>query len=220
VFLAAAGALEIVIHGRGGHAAMPQFAIDPVTAAAHLVTALQSVVSRELDPLVPGVISITTVHGGETHNVIPAEVRMSGTIRSLTLDGLRGMQRRTVEIAEATALAHRCRAEVGFPGNAYPPTVNDPRCWELGRAAAREVLGEGAVRELDPVMGGEDFAFYAERIPACFVAIGIRNEAEGSIYSVHHPAFKADEEVLPLGAAVHATFALRALDDLWRSRRQ
>lgn len=213
-FLAAAGVVTIKVRGKGGHAAMPHLAIDPVSTAAKLICELQTVVSREIDPLDAGVLSITMIHGGETHNVIPPEVQITGTVRSLTMDGLRFLQRRVREISEHIAAAHACRVEVEFPGNDYPPTINDCQLWDLARDVGRELLGERSVQELAPVMGGEDFAFYAERIPACFVGLGIRNEAIGSTYSVHHPKFKVDESALPLGTALHVSFALRSLAEL------
>jgi IAA-amino acid hydrolase len=217
-FLAAAGALEIEIVGKGGHAAMPHLAVDPVATAAKVVCELQTIISRELDPLESGVVSITVVHGGEVFNVIPPSVRLLGTLRSLTRAGLETLQQRVWEIATHIALANRCTAQVHFPGNDYPATVNDAHCWETAQALGRDVAGEAAVHELPPVMGGEDFAFYLERVPGCFVALGVRNEAQDAVYSVHHPKFKVDEEALPLGAALHVAFALRSLSELREGR--
>lgn len=214
-FLAAAGELEIVISGQGGHAAMPHLTRDPIPAAAQVITALQTIISRELDPLEAGVISVTTVHGGSAYNVIPMEVRLQGTIRSLTLAGLKALQQRVTEVATGIAGAHRCTAAVTFPGNDYPPTVNDAHGWQLAQQIGGELLGASAVRTLKPVMGGEDFAYYVERgVPGCFVALGIRNEELGSIHSVHTPRFLVDEAALPLGTAMHVEFATRSLAEL------
>jgi len=105
---------------------------------------------------------------------------------------------------------------VEFPGNDYPATVNDRHCWEVARKVGSDLAGESAVHELPPVMGGEDFAYYLERIPGCFVALGIRNESQDAVYSVHHPKFKVDEDALPLGAALHASYALNSLAELRR----
>ncbi len=214
-FLAAAGELDIVIRGKGGHAAMPHLAIDPVTTAAQVITALQTIISRELDPLGSGVISITMVHGGAAYNVIPEEVRLHGTIRSLTLTGLKALQARVTEVATNLAAAQRCTAEVSFPGNDYPPTDNDPALWELSQQIGRDLLGTNSVKTLEPVMGGEDFAYYVQHgVPGCFVALGIRNESLGSIHSVHTPQFLVDEAALPLGTAMHVEFAVRSLAEL------
>jgi IAA-amino acid hydrolase len=213
--LASAGTLQIVVEGRGGHAAMPHLAIDPVATAARIVCELQTIVARELDPTVPGVVSVTTVHGGDAFNVIPSEVTMTGTIRSLTSDGLKFLQARVREIAEGTAAAHRCTARVSFPGLDYPATVNDAASWALAKQVGAELLGDRAVVEMpSPIMGGEDFSYVLERVPGCFVVLGVGNPAIGATESVHHPKFKADEAALPIGAAMHAAYALRALEEL------
>jgi len=213
-FLASAGSVAITITGRGGHAAMPSYAIDPVTTAAKLVVELQTIVARELDPLEPAVISISSIHGGDVYNVIPTEVKLLGTIRSLTMGGMSFLQQRVREMAEHVAKANRCTADVTFPGHDYPPTRNDGHCWDLAQEIGREFLGADNVIELPPTMGGEDFAYYTEQVPGCFVGLGVRNEAEGAIYSVHHPRFKLDEAALPIGSALHAAFAVRSLAEL------
>lgn len=213
-FLASAGWLEITVTGKGGHAAMPHLSIDPVTTAAKIVCELQTIVSREVDPLDAGVVSITTMHAGEAYNVIPQEARLTGTIRSLTTAGMKFLQQRVREIAEHTAAAHRCSAKVEFPGNDYPPTVNDARLWDFAQTLGRQMLGDDHVLEMPAVMGGEDFAYYAERIPGMFVGLGVRNDAIGAVYNVHHPKFKADEDALPIGTALHTAFALESLAEL------
>jgi amidohydrolase len=214
VFLAAAGEIEITVTGKGGHAAMPHTTIDPVSTAAKIICELQSIVSREVDPLEPAVVSITTVHGGEAFNVIPQSVRMTGTIRSLTMDGLRFLQQRAREVATHVATANRCEATVGFPGHDYPPVLNDETCWHSARAMAGEMLGSASVVELPPVMGGEDFAFYTQRVPGVFVVLGVKQDGDGPVYGVHHPLFHANEKALPVGAALHASYALRSLEEL------
>jgi IAA-amino acid hydrolase len=214
VFLAAAGEMEIVVRGKGGHAAMPHLAIDPVSVAAKVVTELQTIISRELDPLNSGVVSVTAIHGGEAYNVIPETVHLRGTVRALSMEALRHIQQRVREIATHVAAAHRCEADTKFSGNDYPPTVNDPVCWNVAKELAAELTSPQHVTELAPVMGGEDFAFYTEEVPGCFVALGTRNEALGAVYNVHHPKFKADEDALPLGTAMHVAFAFKSLNDL------
>ena len=209
--LAAAGMFDIVVTGRGGHAAMPHMTIDPVAVAAKIVTELQTIVSRELDPLQAGVVSVTTIHGGDAYNVIPQEVRLAGTIRSLTTEGLRYLQARVRDIATLVARAHRCEASVDFPGNDYPPTLNDADLWTRFRGWAGDLLGDSPVHEIPPVMGGEDFAYYTEQIPGCFVVLGVGDQESGCIYGVHHPKFKVDEDALPIGSALHARFAIDAL---------
>ncbi|MBI1311133.1 amidohydrolase [bacterium] len=213
-FLAAAGEIDITIRGKGGHAAMPHLCIDPVVTSAKVITELQSIISRELDPLDSGVISITTIHGGEAYNVIPPEVRLRGTIRALTMDRFRWLQQRTESVVSHIAAANGCEADVTFPGNDYPPTVNDASVWDSVQNFAGEILGRKSVQEIPAVMGGEDFAFYTEQVPGCFVALGIRNEELGCTFGVHHPCFKVDEAALPIGSALHTAFALQTLAQL------
>lgn len=213
-FLASAGAIEIHIHGRGGHAAMPHVAIDPVMTAAKVVCELQTIVSRELDPLVPGVISITSINGGTAHNVIPPSVRLIGTVRSLSKDGMTWMKERIREITIQIAAANRCEATVEFPNFTYPPVVNDGAMWQVVQQLGGELLGQDKIHESPPVMGGEDFSYYTERIPGCFVVLGIGNEEEGAVHGLHTPRFRVDENALPLGTALHTAFAIRSLAEL------
>ncbi|HEX9939172.1 MAG TPA: amidohydrolase [Longimicrobium sp.] len=216
--LASAGMVEIVVYGVGGHAAMPHTTVDPVAAAARIVGELQTIVSREVDPMTPAVVSITTIHGGDVFNVIPPEVRLQGTIRSMTTDGLKFLQERVRAIAEGTAATHRCTAEVTFPGEDYPATVNDAEAWALARQVGAGLLGADAVKEMTPIMGGEDFSYVLERVPGCFVVLGTGKPEIGADKGLHHPRFIADEDALPIGAALHAAFALRSLEVLERDR--
>lgn len=209
--LAASGAMEITVVGTGGHAAAPHRAVDPVATAAKLVVELQTIVSRETDPFDPSVVSVTSIHGGEAFNVIPPEVRMTGTLRSLTGEGYRFLQERVREICTQVARANRCEARVVFPGPDYPPTLNDAGLWQEARSIAGAMLGPDAVHEIAPILAGEDFAFYCEHVPGCFVGLGVRNEREGAVHGVHHPEFRMDEAALPIGAALHAAFAIHSL---------
>ena len=213
--LAATSSIRIIVKGKGGHAAAPHNTNDPVLTGSKIVVELQSLISRELSPLEPGVISITMANAGSAFNVIPSNMELQGTIRSLTLDGISRLQVRVKEIAEAVALANRCEAVVSFPGNDYPPTINDAECWKLGKSAAEEILGANKVSDMpDPIMGGEDFAYYTEKIPGCFSFLGVGNPEINAIYDVHHPMFKVDEEALCLGTAIHVNTAFKALKNL------
>lgn len=212
--LAASTTLDIRVTGKGGHAAMPHLTIDPVATAAKIVVELQTIVSRELNPLEPGVISVTTINAGEASNVIPQSVRMRGTIRSLTSAGSDFLKRRVTEIATHIAQANRCEAEVTFPGVGYPPTVNDAELWQFTQQVAGEMLGADNVLDIAPVMGGEDFAYYAEQVPGSFAFLAVGDESSGAPYPVHHPRFTMDEDALPMGTALHVAFALRSLAEL------
>ena len=213
--LAATSSIKIIVKGKGGHAAAPHHTNDPVVTGSKIVVELQTLVSRELSPLEPGVISITMANAGSAFNVIPSTMELQGTIRSLTVEGVSKLQKRVKEVAQSIAEANRCEAEVSFPGNDYPPTINDAGCWELGKSAATEILGEDNLIEMpDPIMGGEDFAYYTEEIPGCFSFLGVGNPDIDAVYDVHHPMFKVDEEALSLGTAIHVNTALKALENL------
>ena len=213
-FLAATSFLDLTIKGVGGHAAVPHLTRDPVLTSAQIITNLQSIISRELDPLDSGVVSISAIHGGQAANVIPPEVKILGTLRSLTMEGLKTLQNRVKKISESIAEAHECEAVVEYPGNDYPPTVNDSEMWEFAKGIGIEMLGEENVSDLDAVMGGEDFAYYTEKVKGCFVVLGMNNPEIDATYSVHHPMFKADEDALHIGTALHTIFALKSLEEL------
>jgi IAA-amino acid hydrolase len=213
--LAATSSIKILVKGKGGHAAAPHHTNDPVVTGSKIVVELQTLVSRELNPLEPGVISITMANAGSAFNVIPSTMELQGTIRSLTIEGVKNLQKRVKEVAQSIALANRCEAEVSFPGNDYPPTINDAGCWQLGKSAAKEILGEENLIEMpDPIMGGEDFAYYTEEVPGCFSFLGVGNPDIDAVYDVHHPMFKVDETALSLGTAIHVNTALKALENL------
>ena len=213
-FLAATSSISLTVKGVGGHAAVPQLTKDPVLTSARIITNLQSIISRELDPLDSGVVSITVINGGNASNVIPSEVNVKGTLRSLTMDGLKELQKRVKEIAEGIAQTHGCEAIVEYVGNDYPPTVNDSDMWKFAKEIGIELLGDENVSDLDAVMGGEDFAYYTEKVKGCFVVLGMNNPDIDATYSVHHPMFKADEDALHIGTALHTIFALKSLEEL------
>ena len=212
--LAATSSIKILVSGNGGHAAMPHLTSDPVVTGSKIVVELQTLISRELDPLESGVISITMANAGSATNVIPSSMELQGTIRSLTSEGISRLQQRVIEVAEGIAIANRCTAEVTFPGNDFPPTVNDGECWELGKISAGEILGEESVSEMGSIMGGEDFSYYTQVVPGCFSFLGVGNPEIGAVFGVHHPKFKVDEDALSLGTAIHVNTALNALRSL------
>ena len=196
--MAAVDRLRIVVRGRGGHGGKPHRSADPVVAAAHVITALQTIVSREVPPTLAAVVTLGSIHGGQAFNVIPDEVILLGTIR--TFDGAlrRSMPERVTRIASGIAEALGCRAEVEVrPGN--PPVVNDATVAELARRAAARVVGEENVVEPEPTMGGEDMAVYFERAPGCFVFVGSANAERGLDQPHHSPRFDFDEDALLVG---------------------
>ncbi len=211
VILAATGAFEIIVKGKGGHGAMPHLTIDPVACAAKIIIELQTIVSRETNPFAPTVVTVGSIHGGEAMNVIPEEVRMLGTFRSLSIDDLLRVKQRIEEIATGIAAANRCQATVSYPMQEYPPTINDESAWAVARRAAERLVGAEHVCRMDPILGGEDFAFYQQRISGCFAFLGVSHADWHTRHSVHHPKFIVDEAALPIGSALHVAMALESL---------
>jgi amidohydrolase len=208
--MAAVDRLRIVIRGRGGHGGYPHRSADPVVAAAQVVTALQTVVAREVSPLRSAVVTIGAIHGGQAFNVIPDEVTLTGTVRTFDADLRRSMPERIARIASGVASALQCQAEVEVrPGN--PAVVNDPAVAALARRAAARVVGEEGVVEPEPTMGGEDMAVYFERVPGCFAFVGSANAARGLDQPHHSPRFDFDEEALAIGCEFLVNAAQEAL---------
>ncbi|HEY6552513.1 MAG TPA: amidohydrolase [Vicinamibacteria bacterium] len=208
--MAAVDRLKIVVQGRGGHGGMPQRAADPVVAAAHVVTALQTLVSREVSPLQSAVVTVGSIHGGEAFNVIPDEVTLLGTIRSYDVELRRSMPDRIRRIASGISEGLGCRALVEVDaGN--PAVINHPLVAEIARRAATRVVGADKVVEPEPSMGGEDMAVYFEKAPGCFVFVGSANPARGLNQSHHSPRFDFDEDALAIGCEFLVQAAEEAL---------
>jgi hippurate hydrolase len=207
--MAAVANIEITITGKGAHGAMPHFGIDPVVIASHIVTALQTIVARNVEPLDAGVVTIGHIAGGHTYNVIPETVRMLGTARWFTDrvgDQLEnGVRRLATGIAESFG-AH---ANVVFSRD-YPATINDPEATTLARRAAEAVAGEARVRFMEkPTMGGEDFAFMLNAKQGSYIMLGGGRGKDDAM--VHHPRYDFNDEVLPVGASYWATLAEQLL---------
>nr|XP_017236055.1 PREDICTED: IAA-amino acid hydrolase ILR1-like 1 isoform X2 [Daucus carota subsp. sativus] len=204
--LAGCGSFEATIRGRGGPAANPHQCVDPILAASTAIISLQYIVSRETDPDDPKVVSVTIVDGGSTSfDLIPESAIISGTYRAYSKQSFYGLRRRIEEVA-----VHRCSVEIDFDGKEHPtipPTINDERLYEHAFHVSSMVVGEENTRISRKYLGSEDFAFYQEKVPGFFLLLGIRNEKFGSIHTAHSPYYTVDEDVLSVGAAMHATFA-------------
>lgn len=215
-FLAAAARFTTTITGKGGHAGSPHNAVDPVIAASSAILSLQQLVARETNPLEAAVVSVTLLRGGDAYNVIPESASFGGTFRSMTDEGLSYLMKRVKEIIEAQAAVHRCAATVDFMEEKlkpYPATVNDEGMYAHSKEVAEAMLGEANVKVAPPSMGGEDFAFYAQRAAGAFFFIGVGNETTmDRVRPVHSPHFVLDEDVLPIGAAFHAAVAIEYLN--------
>ena len=195
-FMAAADFFRLTIRGKGGHAGLPHTADDTVVAAAAVVTDLQHVVSRRIDPLQPAVITVGSLHAGDAPNVIPGEAVLTGTTRSFDPD----IRQRLPELIEATTnhvcAAHGAAAELDYQFG-YKPVVNDAHATELVQHAIGDRLAD-----LDPIMGGDDFSAYLEHAPGCYAFIGAGGE-----HPHHHPRFRIDERALAIGTRLHVAVA-------------
>jgi amidohydrolase len=208
---ASADTFDIELQGQGAHAARPHEARDPIVAAAALVMAIQTIVSRKLNPAVPGVVTVGQFSAGSAPNVIPDRARLRGTIRAVDAPSRQLMMEELKRIAQSVAAAHGVTARVDVP-EGTPPVVNPAAMTEVARQAVRRVLGEQALSPLGFVnLAGEDFAYYMERMPGCFLRVGAR-EAGGPMIPAHSPRFVPAEESLFVGAAVLAECARVAGD--------
>ncbi len=200
---------HIVLHGEGAHGARPQEARDPVVGAAELIIALQTIVSRRLDPALPGVVTVGMVHAGRASNVIPESAELTGTIRATTVASRALLVDELQRMAHAVAATHRLTADVKV-SEGTPPVVNSADAAAFAAQAVRTVLGAAALVPLGTAnMGGEDFAFYLEKFPGCFLRIGAR-EPGGEPRAAHTPRFYPAEAALFIGAAVLAECARAA----------
>lgn len=202
---AAADELHLTIRGKGGHGAWPHTAVDAIPAAAATILALQNIAARETDPLASIVVTIGTIEGGYRNNVIADRVAMTGTIRTHDPAVRDGVEARVRRIAGGVAAAYGATADVSIVYG-YPPVVNDAALAGAFASYLPERTGIPVVR-LAPTMGGEDFAFFAQRVPAVMVRLGIYDEAVGSVHSGHSPQFRFDEAAIPTGIATLVAFA-------------
>jgi len=203
--------LAITVHGRAGHGAYPSAGVDAIVAAAHVVTALQTVVSRNVDARDSAVVTLGTIQGGSQRNILAGRVELVGTVRALDPAVRELVLRRVRETAEGVAAGLGTRAEVRIEPS-YDPLINHDAMVDLVRAQAERLLGEPAVDVIPkPTLGVEDFAFYLSRVPGAFWSLGVRNEAAGIVHPVHSELFDADESAMAIGAALQALNALTAL---------
>lgn len=209
--MASADELYITIKGKSGHGARPHHTIDPIVTSAQVILALQSLVSRNLDPFAQGVITIGSIHAGFAPNIIPPEVKLVGTLRSMSREWREYAHRRVHEIVNGTCFAAGASADIHIDLG-YPVLVNADRETEFAASAAEEIFGSDRVFQAERLMGAEDFAYYLEKVPGTFYRLGIRNEAAGITADIHNDHFTIDESALKTGAAMQAWLAIRALE--------
>ena len=196
--LAASDRFSVKIIGKGGHGAFPHLCKDPVLAAGHFITQVHSIVSRNINPIESAVITIGKVSGGTASNIIPDEVELVGTVRSLTPQVQEELKRRIEEVARGIAQSFDMDYRYDFEYG-YPMLINDPEMVKLAARACAKGVGEENVVAVKPSMGGEDFSYYLQKVPGAFFRLGNRNEAKGTTHPYHSSFFDVDEDILPLG---------------------
>ncbi|NLX21752.1 MAG: amidohydrolase [Phycisphaerae bacterium] len=201
----------VTIRGHGSHGAYPQKGIDPIVASAHIVTALQTVVARNVAPIDAAVVTIGAINAGATTNIIPAECRMQGTLRHLRPEVGELLRRRVREIIEWTARAHGATADLRFE-EGYPPVVNDDTMCRLVEEAARDMLGpEGIATDEPPSLGVEDFSYYGQRTPSVMFRLGVRPRHMEDYPPLHNPRFNFNDDALSVGIRVFCEVTRRFL---------
>ena len=205
--MAAADAFEMEVKATGSHGAMPHFGSDAIAIAAQVVTALQTIVSREVDPVEPAVLTVGEIGAGTAFNVIPHRAHLGGTVRTLNADLRQKMPLRMEELARGIAKGMQGDVALDYTFS-YPVTVNDEAAAGLALDVAEDLFGSASVLELpSPSMGAEDFSYFLESLPGAFIWLGIGEDASG----LHTPKFAFDEEILPRGSALLAALAIEAL---------
>ena len=205
--MAAADRVEIKVRARGGHAAQPHLSADAILCAAQIVTAAHTLVARRIDPNATAVLSLTRIHGGSSHNVMPPEVSITGTVRSFEASVQDRIESALRELVEGTAKAAGCTATLDYH-RYYPATVNDAQCAQHALDAGAALLGE-SLRLDAPAFTSEDFAFMLNAVPGAYVWLG--QSSPGRSAALHTPAYDFNDEVLPIGAGLLATLAERRL---------
>jgi amidohydrolase len=211
---ASADRFILTVKGKGGHAAMPETTVDPIVISAYIVTALQTLISRETSPFSPAVITIGIIQAGTAFNIIPESAEMHGTMRAFSATHRSTLVRRISEIANgiATAMGGSCEINVI---DGCPPCVNDSKVTEIVHNAAVASVGEKEVDDSEEVMttGSDDMACFLQAVPGCYFIVGAKNEEKGANYPHHHPRFNIDEDALPIGVEVLSRAAMDFLKE-------
>jgi amidohydrolase len=208
--MAAAEIFKVRITGKGGHGAVPHLAVDPVLAAAQMITALQSITARNVPPLEAAVISVTSIHAGETFNVIPPVVDLQGTIRTFEPAVRQQVLARFQQVTAGVGQALGCHVDVDLR-SLTPAVTNDPEVSARVRETARRIFPESPIESNFRTMGSEDMAFFMQAAPSCFIFVGSANPARGLDAPHHHPRFDIDEDALPRAVALMASAAIDLL---------
>lgn len=206
----------ITIEGQGGHAALPHDTVDALSIGAQIVTQLNQLTSRKVDPMKQAVLTVGSFHSGDKANVIAEKAYIEGTVRTFNENVRQEMSHWVKQVTDYTARAHGAVAKIDYQFG-YPATVNDKETNQLMVSVAASIIGEENVMSLEPNMGAEDFSYFAEKIPATYFFLGSANEEKGCVYPYHHPKFMIDEASLLIGAKIMAGSILTALNKNERS---
>ena len=209
---AASNPFNIKIIGKGGHGAHPEDTIDPVVIASNIIIALQSIVSREIPPTDPAVITVGSIHGGSAQNIIPGEVNISGIIRTLKTEHRAYVIDRVKQVVEGICTAMRGKCEIEIQ-ESYPCLYNNDMMIDMVKNCAEDIIGKESIVELDkPNMGVESFSYFSLERPAAFYFLGTRNEDKGIVSPAHNSLFDIDEKALPIGVALQCKAAYEYLE--------
>ncbi|WP_235689767.1 M20 metallopeptidase family protein [Fulvivirga lutea] len=210
MYMASCDEIYLTVHGKGGHGAIPELAIDPVLITSHIIVALQQVISRNASPKTPTVLSFGKVEANGATNIIPEKVEVAGTFRAMNEEWRAEAHRIIKKMAESIAEGMGGSCDVNI-SKGYPYLENDPAITDSARKSAEEYLGKENIEDLDLWMGAEDFSYYTHEVPACFYRLGTRNEQKGITSYVHTPTFNIDENALEIGSGLMAWIAIKSL---------
>ncbi len=212
VYMASADEIYLTVKGKGGHGAMPDKTVDPIVITSHIIVALQQIVSRKVDPKLPSVLTFGKIQGLGATNIIPSEVKIDGTFRTLNEKWRFEAHEHIRKMASGIAESMGATCEVDIL-KGYPFLENDEELTDKSKQLAKDYLGEGNVIDLDIWMAAEDFAYYSQEMDACFYRLGTRNESKGIVSGVHTPTFDIDEEALEIGPGLMAWITLNLLNE-------
>jgi amidohydrolase len=210
--LASSDVFKVNIIGKGGHGGLPHTTTDAIAVASHAIVNIQSIISRQIDPVRSAVISIGSIHGGEASNVISDTCEWKGTVRAFSPDIREFLLRRIKEVVHDTCHMYGATYEIEIR-KGYPPLITNPIETERLRKVAEQIVGKEKVEEMDPLMGGEDFAYYLYEIPGTFCFVGAGNELKGITAPHHHPRFDIDEGAMKVGLELLIKGALQYLHE-------
>lgn len=209
--MASAGIFKIDVIGKGGHGSMPHQGVDAVVVGSSIVMNLQSLVSREISPLDPAVISVGMFNAGSRFNVIAGEAHLEGTTRCFSMEVNDSFEDMITRVAENTAKSYRAKVKVDYE-QLVIPTINDPEMSAIAEGAVEKTSGKDALITYEKTTGGEDFSFFTQKAPGAFAFVGSKNEKKVDYFPHHHPKFDIDEDALEIASALYAQFAIDFLN--------